>query len=126
MVNNRERIMKMNERRRQMRKSRLNVIFENVLDIFKMIFNIFLHILKKIGSDGIFILSLVFIFVYLFNSVKNIPNIELPNNESQKKILIGAIFFVFVINLDKVYKKNKEKKNKEEKINKEEKKKSEL
>ena len=98
-----------------MRKSRLNVIFENVLDIFKMIFNIFLHILKKIGSDGIFILSLVFIFVYLFNSVKNIPNIELPNNESQKKILIGAVFFIFVINLDKVYKKNKEKKNKEEK-----------
>ena len=114
MVNNPERIMRMNERRRQMRKSRLNVIFENVLDIFKMIFNIFLHILKKIGFDGIFILSLVFIFVYLFNLVKNILNIELPNDDSQMKIFLGAFCFAFAINLLKEKKsKEKEKKSKE-------------
>ena len=114
MVNNPERIIRLN-RRKKMRKNRLNVFFDYSLDLLKNIFKIIFHILKRIGYDGIIILIIIYIFVYLLNSVKKIPNLELPNNESQKKLLLGVFFFVVFTNLDKVYKKSKEKSKKKSK-----------
>ena len=118
-MDNDERIKKI-IRNRNMKKNRLNVFFDYSLDllikIIKIILKIIFHILKRMGYDGIFIISVILIGYFLLTKKllnNDLPKIEISNN-TIKSLVIITVGYIFLVKYPGKSKEKSKKKSKED------------
>ena len=117
-MDNDERIKKI-IRNRNMKKNRLNVFFDYLLNllikIIKIILKIIFHILKRMGYDGIFIISVILIGYFLLTKKllnNDLPKIEISNN-TIKSLVIITVGYIFLVKYPGKSKEKSKKKSKE-------------